>query len=598
MKNKTFFKRLTAFAAVLGLLGALAGAGAASDALPKNIILSWTGDTKTTMTVSWQTPPGVDESAVQIGTAPALTDARTVAGTVTPPKSGIPLDFNIFRAEIAGLAPGTTYYYRVGGDGTGWSAASSFATRAADDSGLAFLYMGDIHMGVGEESRWKAMADTAGAKNPDIAFGMFGGDIVDSGINAGQWESVLKDASPLFSKIPLMPVNGNHESNFPSGKPELYLDMFALPENGPDGFKKEFYSFDAGSCHVTVLNSWVYSGEQKLSDSDYQKINKWISDDLASSRAAWKIVVMHHPVYALASDKVVAAVKKNWEPLFEQGGVSLVLCGHQHVYNRSYPMRDGEIDYENGITYVMGNASQKFYSSADETYSEKTIYNVSNYQIIRVDGDRLTIQSFDETGKELDYAALSPVKGAGSQGFADVDPSSWYAAAVGDVTARGVLSGTGGTLFSPDMPMTRAMFVTALYRAAGSPGAGRSPAAFTDVDAGQWYYDAAAWAADAGIAQGYGGAFAPDGTITREQLAAMLYRYAKPEEPVPAADASALAAFSDGGEVSDWAKTAVAWAAGSGLLHGSGGRLAPGDTATRAQAAQVLYGFLQPAGVR
>jgi 3',5'-cyclic AMP phosphodiesterase CpdA len=73
---------------------------------------------------------------------------------------------------------------------------------------------------------------------------------------------------------------------------------------------------------------------------------------------------MHHHAYALAADTVSAAALSDWAPLLKAGGVDLVFCGHQHVYVRSYPLRAGQIDYENGITYVVGNAGQKFYSKA------------------------------------------------------------------------------------------------------------------------------------------------------------------------------------------------------------------------------------------
>ena len=104
----------------------------------------------------------------------------------------------------------------------------------------------------------------------------------------------------------------------------------------------------------------------------------------------------------LAVDTLFAAVLSEWAPLLETGRADLVFCGHQHVYSRSYPMRAGAIDYENGITYVMGNAGQKFYTTADTSYSEKTIFSKSTYQIININGDTLSLSSYDSDGNLLD----------------------------------------------------------------------------------------------------------------------------------------------------------------------------------------------------
>ena len=152
-----------------------------------------------------------------------------------------------------------------------------------------------------------------------------------------------------------------------------------------------------------MLNSWGFSGEQKLGSADLDRIKKWIDSDLRSSRARFSIVVMHHPVYALANDDVSAKVYDEWRPLFEADGVDLVLCGHQHVYARSYPLTAGGLDYSDGVTYVMGMSGQKFYTSADETKQERVIYSKANCQIIRTQGDQLTLTAVDESGNEIDY---------------------------------------------------------------------------------------------------------------------------------------------------------------------------------------------------
>lgn len=171
--------------------------------------------------------------------------------------------------------------------------------------------------------------------------------------------------------------------------------------------------------------------------------------------------------------------------------------------------------------------------------------------------------------------------------FTDVAPESWYYEAVRYVYEKGMMSGTLPDLFAPRAAASRGMLVTILHRLEGAPAAGE--ARFTDVAPDQWYAGAVAWAAANGIAGGYSdGRFGPDDTITREQLAAVLYRYAgcKGYDSTPAAD---LSGYSDGAQVSSYALEAMGWAVTKGLINGTGnGRLSPRNDADRAEVAAVL----------
>jgi hypothetical protein len=290
-------------------------------------------------------------------------------------------------------------------------ALNSNVPSADGVSSFKFAYFGDIQVvdnAAADFAAWGEFAKGAVTRNPGLAFALQGGDIVESGINRTEWSAFFENSDSALGDLPFFPTNGNHESNFLSGKPELYLEYFDLPQNGPEGFKEEFYSFDYGNAHVIIVNSWVFSGEQKLTDEDFAAIDAWVANDLKSSDATWKIAVTHVPLYPVHSDTTGEKAREHWASLFEQYGVSLAFVGHQHVYSRLKPLTDGAVDYENGVTYIMGNAGRKFYDSADETLAERTIYNVTNYQIISVDGDSLTVQTFDGDGNELDYVALSP----------------------------------------------------------------------------------------------------------------------------------------------------------------------------------------------
>lgn len=173
--------------------------------------------------------------------------------------------------------------------------------------------------------------------------------------------------------------------------------------------------------------------------------------------------------------------------------------------------------------------------------------------------------------------------------FTDVKVGSWYYDAVTFVYENGLMQGTSATRFSPDSSLTRAMLAQILYNRAGKPTV-KDKSAFTDVANDAWYADAVIWAYGEGIVSGVGGGkFAPDASITREQLAAMLYRAAGSPEVQ-----ETTLTFNDASKVSSYAKSAICWAVEEGIVTGKGGnRLDPTGTATRAEVAQMLARFEQ-----
>lgn len=174
--------------------------------------------------------------------------------------------------------------------------------------------------------------------------------------------------------------------------------------------------------------------------------------------------------------------------------------------------------------------------------------------------------------------------------FTDVPATHWAAGAVEFVTSQGLLQGTGASTFAPEQPMTRAMLVTALWREAGSPVVNFAME-FDDVAEGQWYTEAVRWAASEGIVAGTGKGFSPNAALTRESLAAILFRYAGGQ-----ADGGSLDSYADGTGVSAWAREAMNWAVAQGLITGkSGGRLDPGGTASRAEVSAILMRYVQSA---
>ncbi|MGM9524109.1 MAG: leucine-rich repeat protein [Faecousia sp.] len=175
--------------------------------------------------------------------------------------------------------------------------------------------------------------------------------------------------------------------------------------------------------------------------------------------------------------------------------------------------------------------------------------------------------------------------------FADVPKNAWYVGAVEYAVRNGLMNGVGDGQFDPEGSMTRAMLVTVLWRFEGEPEAGENP--FSDVPNGQWYTDAVAWAAANGVVNGVGNnRFDPEGKITREQMATILYRYAE-KKGIDTSKRAELGAFPDAKQVSAYAKDTMQWAVAEKIINGSDGKLLPQGDATRAQVATILMRFIE-----
>ncbi len=179
-----------------------------------------------------------------------------------------------------------------------------------------------------------------------------------------------------------------------------------------------------------------------------------------------------------------------------------------------------------------------------------------------------------------------------SGAFPDLDRRAWYHEAVDYVLSEGMMSGFGDGRFGPEETLSRAQLAQILYNREGRPTVvGSSP--FPDVSDGAWYSSAVLWASGNGIVTGYGsGNFGPDDPITREQLAVMLWRYARYKGyDVSVGEDTNLLSYQDIGQLSEYAVSAMQWAVGAGVLNGYNGALSPRDNASRAQAAQMLRNF-------
>ena len=278
----------------------------------------------------------------------------------------------------------------------------------------------------------------------------------------------------------------------------------------------------------------------------------------------------------------VSFVKKSSSDVDDYPTLTFDITGGKH--GTAYR---GTREYEHGdVISIKKNDKMTFKAKADKGYVAVWTYKGDTYV-----GDEYTVKMGANDAKlyvefmDKDDIRLTELP------FRDVSKRDWYYDDVVYVYRKGYMDGMSSTRFGGELNTTRGQIVTILWRLTGEPRATkRNP--FTDVSSSQYYYDAISWAYDAGVVDGFDAyTFKPDQNVTREQLAAILYRYAKYMN-LSTSGSAYLAKYTDADKIANWAYDAMAWANYRGLINGtSATRIDPKGYATRAQIAAILHRF-------
>lgn len=282
------------------------------------------------------------------------------------------------------------------------------------------------------------------------------------------------------------------------------------------------------------------------------------------------------------------------------GGASHPEAGSSSSSSDRYQI-DKPSNVENGSIKVSDSKAEKG-DTVTITVTPDEGYELDKLAVYDKDGDKIGLKDkgdgkftfeMPKSDVEIEVSFALIEDETVKANFADVAADAWYADAVQYVYENGMMSGTSETTFSPDLTTTRGMIVTILYRLENEPTV-TGTTAFTDVAADQYYANAVAWAAQNGIVSGIDATtFAPNNAITREQMAAILYRYAQFKGYDVSVKAD-LSVYTDAAQVSTYATDAMAWANGAQLITGtSQTTLTPAGNATRAQVATILMRFCE-----
>jgi phosphodiesterase/alkaline phosphatase D-like protein len=392
------------------------------------IVLGWAGDPATSQAVTWRTAAPVAAPQAQIGpAAPGCAGTGGPVRTVTAESRQIRIDarrtVTHYKAQFSGLAPDTTYAYRVG------SASSSshwhcFITASADPAPFRFIYLGDAQNGLA--AKWPRVMRAAFAAAPDARFVVHAGDLVGDGYDDRQWGAWVAGLGAKASEVPGIPVPGNHDVIRSPWRrvfaaPDLWNAHFALPANGPadlPALAGQDYSVDYQGVRIVALDANAFANED-FQESQRLRVQaaqvKWLREVLGTNRQRWTVVAQHYPVYSVAKHRDYVAMRRALGPLYDEYGVDLVLQGHDHAYGRTHKVHGGRLADPRafGTIYVTSVSGSKMYgiTSRQDPRMARLRENSQLYQVVSVAGDRLSFESRAVDGTLVD--AFELVRSAG-----------------------------------------------------------------------------------------------------------------------------------------------------------------------------------------
>lgn len=420
--------------------------------VPDRIVLSWSDDPSTTMTVSWRTDSTVARALAQLVPAPDgppiflgdVLDHDDEFGprapqpdphpAVTTPVRWQGVTDHYHRVHFTDLEPDTPYLYRVG-DGTTWSPWLTFRT-APRQGPLTFLYLGDAQNNIHEHFSRTLRAAILHA--PHARFMTHAGDLVLSSGNDYTWGEWFAAGEWALAMIPQLPAPGNSDHvRLPGRTPDRRLlfpqwrAAFGTPANGPEGLEGLAYTLDVQDLRLVVLYSNFESMEpgreilvapdRTLTDAMVAAQRDWLERVLRENDRRWTVVVFHHPVFTAREDRPNERLEALFRPLFARYGVDLVLQGHDHVYARGRDPGLAVPEGHVGPIYVISNAGGKMRPLyRDAAWIDRAGEYVQLFHPITVSGDTLTFEAYTPTGRL--YDAFRLVKTDGPNRFEDLAP--------------------------------------------------------------------------------------------------------------------------------------------------------------------------------
>jgi len=354
---------------------------------PIRLRLGFAFDPATSISAVWQTDDGTLVSDLEIGLA---------ADALTTRLSGVTLGYQpvdrtedpvrLHQLDVCGLSAGTSYFYRVGGEGA-WSDVSSFTTAPAADAADRSIVVGVTGDSRNDPSVFGRIQDDMASEAVDLQ--LFTGDVVEISIVQTQWHDWFDAAGTHLATAPFMPSNGNHD-----GLSVNYLAQFAMPVN------EKFFAFEYGPLYVVILDSDDKGAEQVA-------FLEWALGRVDRVRTPWVVAVHHRPIWSQSNHSSDTELQSLWMPLYERLGVDLVLTGHDHNYQRTHPLVDGaRVADGEGVVYVVTGGSGAPLYGVDPAAVMAVQEETNHYVLLRVSPTELELIARYVDGTMLDTLTL------------------------------------------------------------------------------------------------------------------------------------------------------------------------------------------------
>lgn len=381
---------------------------------PDHIMLSFYSDAKTSMAVTWRTCVDISSGYVEYrefdGERKICRAAREVF------ESDIDIS-SVFWAHLEGLKPGTTYYYTCG-DEEHRSGEYSFTTEPESLTKFKFICVSDQQKGEPHDcpdySYFNTFVKRILKEHTDVRFILTGGDNTDCGQHEVQWNGAFSGFVGISESTPLMMSLGNHDNRgfkdyekgigkYYSEPAEFFSKQFkgSYPDNGPNGWETENYTFDYGNVHFCVIGI-----------NAPETVNQWLIDDIKACEKTWKIGTYHFPICYSGADC------ENYDayPVMREGmeGFNLMFSGHEHNFSRSFPLKNEELfdcPSQGTVHYMLGNTNQN--PPGSRTLSK--VWHAAFYPqeednamvaIVEVDGEKITLTALLDDGRIVDRCTV------------------------------------------------------------------------------------------------------------------------------------------------------------------------------------------------
>jgi len=381
---------------------------------PDRIILNLTNDPMHSVAVNWRTDTTVESSMAQVAAATHgpdfLADVRDINGeredlTYRPKNDTvdgkviqhIEVSATYHSAIIDGLSPGKQYVYRVGSE-EAWSEWFQIDMPEPGKK-ISLVYFGDAQNSV--KSMWSRVIREAYSSIPDVDFMLHAGDLInrfDRDIEWGEW---FYAGSFIHAMVPSVMTPGNHEYRDMVLSPQ-WKKQFNLPTNGPKGLEELCYQVNYPNLKVVSLDAEQIdeSPEYKLAQRD------WLDSILTHDPKKWTAITFHYPIFSTKPNRDNVEFREMFKPVFDKHKVDIILQGHDHAYGRGM-VNNVATGYQvneksSGTMYVVSVSGPKMYDVSDDPWMDRRAGNTQLFQIISIEGNKLTYGAYTATGELYD----------------------------------------------------------------------------------------------------------------------------------------------------------------------------------------------------